>query len=51
MSEKANMLIGTGLPREGPLALCILNAQEVTMKGVYRTPHGIYCRFRLSTSY
>ena len=44
-SEQANMLISTGLPRPGPLALCILKAQKVTTKGVYRLPHAIYyCR-------
>ena len=37
-SEKAIMLIGMGLPREGLLALRILKAQEVSTKGVYR-PH------------
>ena len=43
-SERANMVISTGLlPRPGPLALCILNAHEVTTKGVYRLPHAIYC--------
>ena len=42
MSEKANMLIRTGLSRAGPFALCILKAQEVTTKGVYRLPHAIY---------
>ena len=35
------MLIRTGLPRAGPLARCILKAQEVTTKVVYRLPHGI----------
>ena len=30
------MQISTGLPRPSPLALCILKAQEVTTKGVYR---------------
>ena len=25
-----------------PLALCILKAQEVTMKGMYRLPHASY---------
>ena len=34
-SEQANMLISTGLTRPRLLALCILKAQEVTMKGVY----------------
>ena len=29
-SEQANMLISTGLPRPGLLALCIMKAQEVT---------------------
>ena len=42
-SEKANMLIRTGLLRPGPLALCNLKAQEVTTKGVYRLPHAIHC--------
>ena len=42
-SEKANMLIRTGLPRAGLLALCILKAQEVTTKGVYQLLHAIYC--------
>ena len=32
------MQISTGLPRPGPLALCILKA---TMKGVYRLPHTV----------
>ena len=31
-SERANMLISTGLPKLGPLGLCILKAQEVTTK-------------------
>ena len=31
------------LSRAGPLARCILKAQEVTAKGVYRLPHAIYC--------
>ena len=35
------MLIRTGLPRAGPLARCILKAQEVTTKVVYQLPHGI----------
>ena len=26
----------------GPLALCTLEAQEVTTNGVYRLPHAIY---------
>ena len=43
-SEQANMKIGTGLPRQGPLALCTLEAQEVTTKSVYRLPHVIYYR-------
>ena len=30
------------IPRLGPLALCTLEAQEVTMKGVYRLTHAIY---------
>ena len=42
-SEQANILISTGLPRPGPLALRTLEAQEVTTKGVYRLPHAIYC--------
>ena len=29
-------------PRPGSLALCILKAQEVTTKGMYRLPHAIY---------
>ena len=33
----------TGLPRAGPLVLCILKTQEVTTKGVYRLPHTICC--------
>ena len=41
--RKIQLLIRTGLPRAGPLALCILKAQEVTMKSVYRLPHAIYC--------
>ena len=35
------MVISTGLPRLRPLALCILKAQEVTTKGVYRLPHAV----------
>ena len=42
-SEWANMLISTDLPRLGPLPLCIMKAQEVTIIGVYRLPHAIYC--------
>ena len=35
-AENAHALIFiTGLPRPGPLALCILKTQEVTTKGVY----------------
>ena len=42
--KQANMLISTGLPPPGTLALCTLEAQEVTTKGVYRLPHAIfYC--------
>ena len=41
-SEQANMQISTGLPRLGPLALCTLEAQEVTTNGVYRLPHATY---------
>ena len=43
-SKQANMQISTGiLPRLGLLALCtLLDAQEVTMKGVYRLTHAIY---------
>ena len=42
-SEKANIyIIRIGLPRAGPLALCILKAQEVTTKGVYQLRHAIY---------
>ena len=37
-SQQANMLISTGIPRPGPLALCISKAQE----GVYQLPHAIY---------
>ena len=40
-TEQANMLISTGLPRLGLLALCILKEQEVTTKAVYRLPHAI----------
>ena len=40
-SEKANMHNSAGLPRPVPLALCTLEAQEVTTKGVYRLPHAI----------
>ena len=40
-SEQANMLISTGLPRLDPLA-CTSEAQEATMKAVYRLPHAIY---------
>ena len=36
------MQISTGLPRPRPLALCILKAQEVTTKGMYRLSHAIY---------
>ena len=32
----------TGLPRPGPLALCILKAQDITTKGGYRLSHAIY---------
>ena len=33
------------LTRPGPFALCILKAQEVTTKGVYRLLHALYyCR-------
>ena len=35
-SEQANMLISIGLLRQRPLALCILQAQEVAAKGMYR---------------
>ena len=38
VSEQANMLISTGLPRPGPLAQCILKAQEVTDKYTTRGP-------------
>ena len=38
----ANMQISTGSPRPRLLALCILKAQEVTTKGMYRLPHAIY---------
>ena len=41
-SEQANMQISTGLHWLRPLALCILKAEEVTMKDVYRLPHAIY---------
>ena len=41
-SEGSNMQISTVLPRPRPLALCILKAQEVTTKGMYRLPHVIY---------
>ena len=30
------------LPGPGPLALCTLEAQEITTKGVYRLLHAIY---------
>ena len=30
------------IPRPDPLALCTLEAQEATAKGVYRLPHAIY---------
>ena len=44
----SNRLIRTGLPRAGPLALCILKAQEVTTKSVYRLLHAIFtAHFRL----
>ena len=39
---KRQLLMRTGLPRVGPLARCILKAQEVTAKGVYRLLHAIY---------
>jgi hypothetical protein len=43
-SQQAIMLISTGIPRPGLLALCILKAQ-VTTKGVYRLTQAIYyCR-------
>ena len=32
-SDKANMQISTGLPRPDPLALCILEAPEIAMRG------------------
>ena len=35
------MQICTGLPRPGPLALCILDEQEVTTEGVHRLSHAI----------
>ena len=31
-----------GLPRPGPLSLCILKAHEVATKGVNRLSHAIY---------
>ena len=35
----------------GPLALCTLEAQEVTTTGVYRLPHAIYyCSLPVSDS-
>ena len=37
------MLIITGLHRAGPLALCVLKAQEVTTKSLHRLPNAIYC--------
>ena len=42
-SEKANMHIALGLLRPDPLALCTLEAQEVTTNGMYYLPHAIYC--------
>ena len=36
---KANMQISTGLPRPDPLALCILEAPEIAMRGVYQLSH------------
>ena len=36
------MQISTGLPPPRPLALCVLEAQEVTTKGVYRLTRAIY---------
>ena len=42
-SEKANKNNFSGLPRLGPLALCTLDAQEVTTKDMYRLTHAIYC--------
>ena len=44
-SEQANMQISTGLPRPGQLALCTLEAQEVTMSGVYGLPHAAICYY------
>ena len=41
----------TGLPRPGSLALCTLEAHEVTTNGVYRLPHAIYyCSHPMSDS-
>ena len=40
-----------GSPRPDPLALCTLEAQEATAKGVYRLPHAIYyCSLPVSDS-
>ena len=43
MASQANMLISTGLPQPGALALCILKAQDtmITTKGVYRISYTI----------
>ena len=40
-SEKANIHNPTGLPRPDPLALCTVEAQEITTKGVCRLPHAL----------
>ena len=43
-SDKANMQISTVLPRPDPLALCILEAPEIAMRGVYQLSHaGVTC--------
>ena len=35
----------------GPIALCILKAQDVTTNGMYRLPHAIYyCSYPVSDS-
>ena len=40
--RKTRMRLYFQQPRPGPLVLCILKAQEVTTKGVYRLSHAIY---------
>ena len=40
--RKTRMRLYFQQPQPGPLVLCILKAQEVTTKGVYRLSHAIY---------